>query len=437
MKALGIDIGSTSIKGAVLDLDADRIGKIATRPFPAAISGLPVGWFEVTPLEVDTATRQVIGELRQEEPSPAAILFSGQMGGVVLVDEQGEALTNYLSWRDQRTNEFSSEFGKSYLEEIRSRWGGKTLASLGNELQAGSSPALLFWLSVNQQLPDRGVPLSIADFVIGQLTGGDRIMHGSQCIGQLDLATKGFHQAAYAKLGLSEINLPRLSDECMSREVSLSSGATKIFGAYGDQQCALLGAGLKRGELSINISTGSQVSMRVEQFTPGPYQTRMFFDGDYLNTITHLPAGRSLNVLVDLLTELARAEGITLRDPWGELIRRATAVEQTDLTTSLSYFAGPLGSSGAIQGITTENLTVGNLFHAAFRQMADTYTEMAKRLDREQKATAVVISGGLTKAAPILRRMIEERFAIPIREASEEETLLGLLQLARTALKTQ
>lgn len=355
------------------------------------------------------------------------------MGGVVFVDGKCDPVTNYFSWRDQRTTE-QSALEQTYLEEVRERWGGEVFRSVGGELQPGSAPALMFWLKRNGYLRPDAIPATIADFVICHTFGGAPSLHVTQAIGQLDLAKKDFHHEAFTNLGLETGALPKLHGDLRPYALmDFGHGAVPIYGAFGDQQCALLGAGLKRGELSLNISTGSQVSMRVEKFTPGPYQTRMFFEGDYLNTVTHLPAGRSLNVLVDLLTELARAEGVTLRDPWGELIRRASQVENTDLKTSLSFFAGPLGSSGAIQGITTENFSVGNLFHAAFRQMADTYAETAKRLDPEQKATAVVISGGLTKSAPLLRRMIEERFSIPIREANEEETLLGLLQLARMA----
>ena len=39
---LAIDLGTTHIKGAVLDLDALRIGHIQRFPFPEPIVGLPV-----------------------------------------------------------------------------------------------------------------------------------------------------------------------------------------------------------------------------------------------------------------------------------------------------------------------------------------------------------------------------------------------------------
>jgi hypothetical protein len=187
--------------------------------------------------------------------------------------------------------------------------------------------------------------------------------------------------------------------------------------------------GLRPDELSLNISTGSQVSRRVPEFLPGAYLTRKYFLGDYLNTVTHLPAGRSLNTLVDLLTELARAEGIVVCDPWNTIHRRAMEVETTDLTVDLAFFRGPLGSRGRIDGITTENLSVGHLFHAAFRAMADNYVRVAGGFGtRDWKA--VVLSGGLTQSAPLLRQILEQRFPVPIRESAREETLLGLLDIA-------
>ena len=48
---------------------------------------------------------------------------------------------------------------------------------------------------------------------------------------------------------------------------------------------------------------------------PGDYQFRPYFDKQYLKTLTHLLAGRSLNVLVDLLSEIPREQGFEIEDP--------------------------------------------------------------------------------------------------------------------------
>ena len=196
----------------------------------------------------------------------------------------------------------------------------------------------------------------------------------------------------------------------------------------------MLGAGLERNELSLNVSTGSQVSERTAQFAPGRYQSRGYFFGDYLNTVTHLPAGRSLNALIDLLTELARAEGIVLHDVWPTIVRQTNEVAATNLTADLAFFATPLGDRGSIGNITTENLTVGQLFVAAFRNMVENYACCAAWLQAQPNWRALVLSGGLAQSVPALKRMIAEKFALPLREGCSEETLLGLLRLAQMAL---
>jgi sugar (pentulose or hexulose) kinase len=203
-----------------------------------------------------------------------------------------------------------------------------------------------------------------------------------------------------------------------------------VFGSYGDQQCALRGAGLQRDELSLNISTGSQVSRRTTSFQPGRYQSRKYFFGDTLDTVTHLPAGRSLNVLVDLLTEVARAQGIVLEHPWETINSLVESVDDTDLEIDLAFFQGSLGNRGSIENISTGNLSVGTLFMAAFREMADNYVRISERFS-SMDWKGVVLSGGLTQKAPRLRSLLKDRFSVPLRESAAEETLAGLLDIAR------
>ena len=46
-QCIGLDIGSTTIKGAVLDLRQHELRGVVQRPFPQPLVGLPVGFFEV------------------------------------------------------------------------------------------------------------------------------------------------------------------------------------------------------------------------------------------------------------------------------------------------------------------------------------------------------------------------------------------------------
>jgi sugar (pentulose or hexulose) kinase len=431
MMALGVDIGSSSIKGAVLVLDTSTVRTPVSRSFPAPVRGLPAGWIEIDPLEVCRVATDVLSILCEQAPDAEWICLSGQMGGLVLLDERAKPLTNYISWRDQRTLEPTDSNG-SFLDRIRERWeAAGYLIELGNELQPGSTSALLAWQQAHRQLPPGAIPATIADYVIAHLVGHPIPMHATHAIGMLDLTRDDWHRPAFELLGVHESALPSLSrlETCVG-EAHIAGRKRKVFGSYGDQQCALRGAGLQRGELSLNVSTGSQVSRRAEQFHPGPYQSRKYFFGETLDTVTHLPAGRSLNVLIDLLTELARAQGVTLPNPWDTVNRLVAEVDETDLQVNLAFFQGPLGSHGLIDFISLENLTVGTLFHAAFRSMADNYVRIAERFS-PASWSSVVLSGGLTQRLPRFRSLLDARFAVPLRESTVEETLAGLLDIAQ------
>lgn len=472
MRCLGLDIGSSSIKGAVLDLEAGTVQSIVKEPFPAPLPDLPAGWYEIDPLEVASRARRVIEQLLAIAPDATSIYFCGQMGGVVLVDAENRPVTNYLSWRDQRTlSPYPSE--GNYLDEIQRRLGqlhrfdGESpndalahtwMSQLGNELKPGSATSLLFWLQESSALPSGARPATIGDFVIARLSGDLPRMERTQAIGLVDLQLNGWNTEVFDQLGLSSLDWGEMASiDVPVARCSINGRSLALYPTLGDQQCALLGAGLELGDLSVNASTGSQVSCITREFVPGPYQSRYFFGGNYLNTITHLPAGRSLNVLVDLLTEMPRSQaedpmqraGTRTSSPQGDqpstviappfspwpYIAHAAATASDGaggLRLSLSFFDGPLGREGQLTGITTENLTIGNLFRAAFESMAETYDRLARVLWPSCDWQRVVLSGGLTQSVPVLRELIERRFPGQVVESSTaEETLLGLLEVAR------
>ncbi|MBC7853658.1 MAG: hypothetical protein IAF94_09500, partial [Pirellulaceae bacterium] len=101
------------------------------------------------------------------------------------------------------------------------------------------------------------------------------------------------------------------------------------------------------------------------------------------------------------------------------------------LAANLAFFEGPLGSRGSISNITTENLSVGTLFRAAFRNMAENYATCAAPLSPENNWDRIVFSGGLAQKLPLLRQFILEKLPGESRLCSSaEDTLLGLLVIS-------
>ncbi|MCH2212593.1 MAG: hypothetical protein MK110_14915 [Fuerstiella sp.] len=433
MKFVTLDIGSTSIKGVVWDLDRMQVvGESVRVASPSALTGLPAGYFELDPREVTRRVGKVV-ETLSAACDCDGIVSCTQMSGVVLADTQGTPRTNYLSWRDQRLQTEHLDAGESCYERLCGRLGEDVLRQLGQECKVGSSPALLFWLRQNGQLPTEAIPMSLGDFVGMQLAQAEPVTEYTNALGAMNLETRQWHREAFCELGINDLRWPRLCDPYSPvGHIMLRGKKVPWFPSVGDHQCALVGTQLGENELSINASTGSQVSILSGDYSPGDYQVRPYFEKQYLNTLTHLPAGRSLNVLVNLLSELAESQGRKLDDPWTYILSEAEKVK-TDLDVKLTFFTGPLGDRGSIQNMSLENLTIGHLFRAAFDNMAENFETAACRLGLE-KIKNLVVSGGLVRRSPLLQEKILRRLAYPIRIAeAEEETMVGLLLLALVA----
>ena len=433
MSFLALDIGSSSIKGALLDLDQRVVSTTTRRPSPKRLPG-PALHFEIKLDEIIAAVRSVIEELLEAENQIEGLISCGQMAGMVLVDPAGNAQSNYLSWQDQRGLEKHPSGTGTYYKVFCERLGSEKLSELGHECKLGSAASLLFWLAENQQLPSHCMPLMLADYVWLKICHAEAITEYTNALGSLNLQTRQWHLEAFRDLGLAEVDWPRLCDPFHAvGELATPTSLIPCYPSVGDHQCALAGTLLQQNELSINASTGSQISLLADSHQPGNYQVRPYFDGQFLNTLTHLPAGRSLNVLVDLLTEIARSQNIELADPW-EYIHQVVQTANSDLQTDLAFFAGPMGDRGAISNISVDNLNVSNLFFAAYKNMANNYESCANRLSPARKWNSLVLSGGLAQNSKALRDLVLTRFPGTQRICeTTEETFHGLLVLALVA----
>ena len=435
MPFIGIDVGTSFIKGALLDTESCRVEHVRRIPFPEALPGLDPLYCEFAPGQVLAATRTLIEELAVLAPDCAGLVMCTQLGSMVMMNGQGQAASNCFGWRDQRALQPHPGGGGSYYKILQERIGAPFLGELGNELPVGSPATFLFWLAEQGKLEPGLIPVSLGDFVLSSLCREAPSVDVTTAMTYelLNLSTSQWHLGVIERLGLSAIRWPTLRKQGEpAGYMKIGRAAIPCFAAFGDYHCALLGALLSPDELSLNISTGSQVSRIVPALAPGDYQTRPFFDGKFANTISHLPAGRSLNVLVDLLTEIAKAQGESPAEPWPYIASAAAAVHSTDLKVDLSFYPGPSGERGSITNINEKTLNVGTLFRAAFENMAENYYAAASRIWPDCSWRGIVFSGGLAFKLPQLRQTIEDRFQTKSRLCLvAEDALCGLLILAK------
>ncbi len=434
MSFIGIDLGTTFIKGAVLNLQERRLESVRRRPFPERLANRnPLLW-EIDPGEVVAAARVLIDELAPHAPSCEGVVMCSQMHGLVLTDERGQPMSNCVSWRDRRVSMPHPAGPGTYFDEIVRRVNGQQQRQLGHELEPGRPICDLFWLAEQGKLDSGLTPVSLPDFVLSRLCNATPAVEATNAsaYGAFNLETLDWHDEVIRELGLAKLNWPaiRRQGEIVG-SFKMRTHEVPCFMPVGDFQCALLGALLGGDELSLNISTGSQISRLTPTLSLGNYQTRPFFEGEFLNTFTDPPGGRALNVLIDLLLQLPAGREIDRQDCWKFIANAAEEVTETDLKVDLTFFPGPDGERGSITNIRGGNLTVGQLFQAAFNDMAEKYYACALRLWPEKSWKNLVFSGGLVCKLAVLREIIQKRLGTGYRlPPSTEDALLGLLVLA-------
>lgn len=437
MRFLALDLGTSFLKGAVLDLERAEISNISRSPFPASIGGLPSRHVEVEPAAILAATRGLLEQLAAAAPDAEGIVVTSQMHGIVLTDATGKALTNGVTWQDQRILDSAGEGQVTFFDRLLGQLDPQWIAETGNGFKQSLPLCTLYWWARNSMLPDGAIPASLPDYVLATLSGSPAIAEPTMAasFGMLDYHTNSWHAEMLGALGLDSLAWPRVVNFSEpSYTFNVGGRDLPCYAPVGDHQCALVGALLQPNELSLNISTGSQVGVIVPDFVPGEYETRPFFDAGYLQTVTRIPAGRALNALIGLLTELAQAEGHTLRDPWASVAAAVEATPKTDMRMDISFFASIVGERGAITNLSEENLHVGHLFRAAFQSMARNYQQCAGLLAPPEMWRRLVFSGGLAQNFAPLRDEITALLQMPYRMCpTNEDTLLGLLALGRVA----
>jgi sugar (pentulose or hexulose) kinase len=434
MTFIGIDLGTSFIKGAVLDLEARQLKHIHRLPFPDQIPNRNPLLIEFNPGEIISAVRNLLGTLSSAAPDCAGIVMCTQMHGMVLLNAQGEILSPCPTWRDQRAMMPHPSGAGTFFDVLSRRISSAQRKQLGNELRPGTPSNFLFWLAERGELEPGLTPVSMPDFVLSVLCGSPPGVESTNgmAYGLFNLETMDWHREVIEELGLNRLRWPMVRKEGeIVGHLKLGANSVPCYAPVGDYQCALLGAFLEMGELSLNISTGSQVSRLTPGLTLGDYQSRPFFEGKFLNTFTHIPAGRALDVLFDLLSELARGRQIDLPDPWSYIAQEALRAADSDLRVDLNFFASPFGDHGTISEIRQDNLTVGRLFRAAFHNMTDRYYNCALRIWPEHAWRKLVLSGGVISKFEALRQIIQQRFQTDYRMPPyAEDTLTGLLVMA-------
>ena len=244
MKAIGLDIGTTSICGLLMDCESGEAERIVSRSNDAWIrSAQP--WERI---QKPAAIRDKVLEILEElaGPETGAVGITGQMHGILYLDAQGSPVSPLYTWQDGRGNLPCG--GGTYAARLRAHSGYGNVTHLYNR-ENGLVPE------------DAAVFCTIHDYMAMVLTGRRRpLVHSS------DGASFGGYDLAEKRFVWTDPLQPELTDS------TVTAGAWRgipVAVAIGDNQASFLGGGCGRATVLVNVGTGSQVSFMTDRLQAG------------------------------------------------------------------------------------------------------------------------------------------------------------------------
>ncbi|MEJ2667097.1 MAG: FGGY family carbohydrate kinase [Deinococcales bacterium] len=311
---LGIDLGTSAAKALVLD-ESGRVLAKGSAGHPLAHP--EVGWSEQSPGDwwqaVASASAQALARAGHSPLSGVAV--SGQLNGLVLLDERYQPVADALIWLDQRAVSEAAELNARYPELLR--------AAVVNPASAIYAGTKLLWLHRHRpELLERARHLLLAkDYINLRLTG--------------ELAEL---------LEAADVPLERLpplhhSTDVIGRVTAAAAEATGIprgtpvMAGAGDVTALSVGSGaIDEDVVSVTLGTAGHVVVASRNLTPAGYeriwQMRHAIPERYIRLGLVMSGGLSLAWFErELGAEERRQATVSGRDAYELLIERTASSE--------------------------------------------------------------------------------------------------------------
>lgn len=411
MYAIGIDIGTTSICGVVIDTQTGKVVCSRTEPNDTFIETKKT-WEKIQDTEKIIAAAKKI--LKAFEDYPTLVIgLTGQMHGIVYVDEKGKAVSPLYTWQDGRGN-------LPYQTTTYAKYLGSS-SGYGNVTD--------FYNRIHQLRPKEAVSYcTIMDYLGMVLCGLKKpCMHitNAASLGCFDMENKKFFY---------DIKI----DLCDGYELLGTYHGIPVSVAIGDNQASVFSTLADEKDILLNIGTGSQVSVISEHRKNGKnIETRPYFDGKYLIVGSALCGGRAYRILKDFYQSFLEEAGIKEADVYaimGKMLDTDEENEHENTLTVDTRFSGTRKDpsvKGKIEGISTDNFTPGNLTKAFLKGMISELHELY--VSMEEQRINLIGSGNAVRKNKALVKAAEQKFGghlkIPchVEEAAYGAALYGLL----------
>ena len=262
---LGIDTSTTGSKALVID---ERGRVIAVASSPHTLQTPRPLWSEQDPREwweaVSASIRSVLEQAGISGDAIGAVGLTGQMHGLVLLDEAGSVLRPAILWNDQRT--------QSQCDEIHARLGReKFIQVTGNVALTGFTAPKILWVKENEpEVYARAKHVLLPkDYIRLKLTG-EYAMDKADGAGTVlfDLKARDWSDEVLSALEIPREWMPRTFEGpeftgYVTEEAATLTGlkaGTPVAAGGGDQAAQAVGVGaVKPGIVGLTVGTSGVV----------------------------------------------------------------------------------------------------------------------------------------------------------------------------------
>ena len=441
MNTLGIDIGTSSVKIALVALDANGADHvIATASRALQVSRPQPGWSEQAPEDWWTAIEQGLDELHETHAAAlaevVAIGLSGQMHGATLLDADGAVLRPCILWNDGRSG--------PQCERLTREWSALH-AVTGNLAMPGFTAPKLMWVGEHEpEIFDRVAKVLLPKAYVRWRLSGEYAEDLSDASGTLwlDVARRDWSDAALAATGMRREQMPRLVEGSavsghLKPELCARWGfkaAPVIAGGAGDNAAGAVGLGaIHAGDAFVSLGTSGVLWATTAAYAPAPARA--------VHAFCHAVPGtwHQMGVLLSAAASFAWWAGVAGK-PEIELLAELGADPAPSSCWFGPYLAGERtphndanvqgGFAGLTGGTTRADMTLAVLEGVAYA-MRDAQEALASA--GTVLAEADVIGGGAR--SPLWCQLMADVLGIPLHQVAESEIgcALGAARLARLA----
>lgn len=424
-----IDFGASRVKAATVNTESGVFSQVRSFRALPNVSRL-AGHYEISAQDLHLQF-SAICKYYSRLGSIAGIFISSQMHGFLAVNKNGKPISNYISWKDERS--LHGLASTSTFEELKNRL-GKFFKKITGMKPRPSFPFFNAAHWAKTQGIKQARLISLPDWLAMVNGKSNAVSHPTM------LAGLGFYDIYNNQISSELISVATEFSGCefvFNKPSSHDQVAgylidkkikVPIYTGVGDHQAAVLGAGnLPKQSISINIGTGSQVSV-IGLVKHPEVEFRPYFNGQILSTITHIPAGRALDFYLGQILKTTRKK----------IWRKIKTISLDDIKKSkqkinLAIFLGAwhYNSAQPIFDFTKSGLNTEKYLAALIKSLSLQYTEVVKIFGLNRKIKKIILSGGVPNKIPQLKILLEDFTKMEVISPSEtEETFLGLKKLA-------